>query len=78
MLHGVGRRFSRVITVENGVVQGGVGSAVLEFMERNGYGCRVEMLGIPDEFIPHGTPAQLHRLCGFDAEGIYGKLMEGR
>ncbi len=78
MLHGVGRRFSRVITVEDGVVQGGVGSAVLEFMERNGYGCRVEMLGIPDEFIPHGTPAQLHRLCGFDVEGIYGKLMEGR
>ncbi|GHU99613.1 1-deoxy-D-xylulose-5-phosphate synthase [Bacteroidia bacterium] len=76
MLHRVGREFDRVITVEDGVVIGGVGGAVADFMMRHGYGCRVEKLGIPDAFIEHGTPAQLHRLCGYDAEGIFRKIME--
>jgi len=71
LLQEVGRAFSRVITVEDGVVRGGVGAAVEEFFARNGYAVRVERLGVPDEFIPHGTPAQLYRLCGYDADGIY-------
>ena len=71
MLHRVGRRFERVITVEDGAVTGGMGSAVVDFMASHGYPCRVEKLGIPDAFIEHGTPAELHHLCGYDAEGIY-------
>ena len=76
MLHRVGRRFARVITVEDGVVTGGVGSAVTDFMAAHGYPCRIEKLGIPDAFIEHGTPAELHRLCGYDAEGIYRAIMK--
>ena len=70
LLHRVGRKFKKIITVENGVVSGGVGSAVLEFMNACGYGCEITMLGVPDEFPEHGTPEQLHQKYGFDAEGI--------
>ena len=74
LLHGVGKRFKKVLTVENGVIKGGVGSAVLEFMNANGYDCRVEMLGIPDRFIEQGKIAELQRLCGFDTEGILAAI----
>ncbi len=71
LLHRVGKKFKKIITVENGVIAGGVGSAVLEFMNANSYDVEIRMLGVPDEFPEHGTPAELHRLYGFDAEGIY-------
>lgn len=74
LLHGVGKRFKKVLTVENGVIKGGVGSAVLEFMNANGYDCRVEMLGIPDRFIEQGKIDELQRLCGFDTEGILAAI----
>jgi 1-deoxy-D-xylulose-5-phosphate synthase len=77
LLHEVGRRFRRVITVEDGVVSGGVGSAVAEFLAAHGYTATVERLGVPDRFIPHGTPAELYRLCGFDAEGILAAIKDG-
>lgn len=51
LLHEVGKRFSRVITVENGVIKGGLGSAVLEFMADNGYAPQVKRIGVPDEFV---------------------------
>lgn len=70
LLHRVGRKFKKIITVENGVVSGGVGSAVLEFMNANGYPVEITMLGVPDEFPEHGTPEQLHHKYGFDTEGI--------
>lgn len=70
MLHSIGRNFGKIITVEDGVIKGGMGSAVLEFMNSNGYDCHVKMLGIPDSFIEHGTPDQLHALCGYDTHGI--------
>jgi len=70
LLHRVGQKFSRVITVENGVTSGGVGSAVLDWMNARGYTPQLTMLGVPDEFPEHGTPEQLHRRYGFDAEGI--------
>ena len=76
LLHDVGRRFRHVITVEDGVVRGGVGSAVLGFFNANGYGCEVHMLGIPDRFVPHGTPAELHKMCGYDAESVYRLVVE--
>jgi 1-deoxy-D-xylulose-5-phosphate synthase len=74
LLHEVGKNFKRVITVEDGVIRGGVGSAVEDFFSRHGYGVRVEKLGIPDEFIPHGTPGELYALCGFDADGIFNTI----
>lgn len=70
MLHDVFTRFKTVITVEDGTVAGGFGSAVIEFMADHNYTCRVKRLGIPDHFIEQGTVAELHRECGIDREGI--------
>ncbi len=71
MLHEVFQKYKYVITVEDGAIQGGFGSAVLEFMVDNDYHSKVVRLGIPDEFVEHGTQLELHRQCGFDPEGIY-------
>ena len=70
LLHEVGRRFSRILTLEDGVLQGGMGSAVLEFMADHGYAPRVRRIGIPDRFVEHGTVAQLYAICGMDKAGI--------
>jgi 1-deoxy-D-xylulose-5-phosphate synthase len=74
LLHEVGKKFKRVITVEDGVVRGGVGSAVEDFFSRNGYPVCVEKLGVGDDFVPHGSMAQLYRLCGYDADGILASI----
>lgn len=60
-----------VITIEDGVVDGGMGSAVIEGLSELGSPVKVTRLGVPDRFIPQGTPAQLKNLCGFDVDGIY-------
>lgn len=70
LLHTIFKRFDRIITVEDGVITGGVGSALLEFMSINDYCARVVRLGVPDAFVEHGTQDQLYHLCGFDALGI--------
>ena len=70
LLHEVGKRFSRVITVENGVIKGGLGSAVLEFMADNGYTPKIKRIGVPDEFVEHGPISELYKLCGMDAKCI--------
>lgn len=70
LLHEVFSVFKKVLTVEDGCLQGGVGSAVLEFMVDHGYQAEVVRLGIPDEIIEHGEQLELHRECGFDPEGI--------
>ena len=73
----MGRRFARVVTVEDGVVRGGVGSAVRDFFDRRGHRTAVRSLGIPDDrFVEHGTPAELYAQCGFDEEGILRALLE--
>ena len=77
LLDEVGRRFERVVTVEDGVVRGGVGSAVRDFFDRRGYRTQVRSLGIPDDrFVEHGTPAELYAQCGFDEEGILRAILE--
>lgn len=76
MLHEVAQRYSKIITVEDGTVVGGFGSAVLEFMAANGYTPEVKMLGIPDRIVEHGKPAELHRECGYDAQGIAEAVRE--
>ena len=70
ILHEVGKRFKRVITVEDGVKKGGLGSAVLEFFNEHDYDVKVSMIGIPDEFVEHGTIAELRKITGMDAESI--------
>ena len=64
-------KFKRIMTVEDGVVQGGFGSAVLEFMADHQYNSQVVRLGIPDQFIEHGTQDELSHECGYDDKGIY-------
>jgi 1-deoxy-D-xylulose-5-phosphate synthase len=70
LLHEVFRKFDRVITVEDGCLQGGIGSAILEFMVEHSYTSKVKRLGIPDRIVEHGEQYQLWAECGFDAAGI--------
>lgn len=70
LLHEVGKRFKKIITVEDGTVIGGMGSAVLEFMNANGYHPEVKILGIPDRVVEHGKPEELHHECGYDTQAI--------
>ncbi len=70
ILHQVFSAFNLILTVEDGVIQGGFGSAVLEFMADHNYSSKVKRLGIPDRFVEHGTPQELYKECGFDAESI--------
>lgn len=70
LLHEAGSRFRRIVTVENGVTAGGMGSAVLEFMADHGYTPQVKRIGVPDRFIEHGPVADLYKQCGMDAESI--------
>jgi 1-deoxy-D-xylulose-5-phosphate synthase len=70
LLHEVFSKFSKVITVEDGCIQGGMGSAVLEFMADNNYAAQVIRLGIPDSFIEHGEQPELYRECNFDTQAI--------
>ena len=74
MLHEVFSKFKNVITVEDGCLMGGFGSAVIEFMVDQGYQAQVVRLGIPDEYIHHGTQEELWEDCGFDAKAIVGKV----
>ncbi|HEY1031336.1 MAG TPA: 1-deoxy-D-xylulose-5-phosphate synthase [Flavipsychrobacter sp.] len=76
MLHEIANRFSKIITVEDGTIVGGFGSAVLEFMAANNYTPEVKMLGIPDRIVEHGKPEELHRECGYDAEAIVAAVKE--
>ena len=70
ILEEVAQRFSRIITVEDGTIEGGLGSAVLEWMADHGYKPDVVRLGLPDNFVEHGTPQQLYEKLGIDKDGI--------
>ena len=74
LLHEVFSKFNEIITVEDGCLMGGMGSAVIEFMADNNYTSRVARLGIPDRYIHHGTQEELWAECGFDANGIVSKV----
>jgi 1-deoxy-D-xylulose-5-phosphate synthase len=77
ILHEVFKKFKKVITIEDGAIIGGLGSAVLEFMADHNYSSQVKRLGIPDRFAGQGTPEELYSILGFDAKGIIStvKLM---
>lgn len=76
LLHEVACNFKYIVTIEDGVINGGFGSAVLEFMADNNYKLNVKRLGIKDTFVEHGTPEQLYNMLGLDAEGIAKSLLE--
>lgn len=75
MLHEIGKKFSRIITIEDGTIVGGFGSACLEFFAEHKYYPSVTMLGIPDRIIEHGKPAELHRECNYDAQAVRETVM---
>ena len=77
ILDEVGRRFNRVVTVENGVRNGGLGSAVLEWMDDHGYHPQVVRLGLPDDqFVEHGTVAELQAIVGLDKASIKAAIVQ--
>ncbi|RXK59953.1 1-deoxy-D-xylulose-5-phosphate synthase [Lacibacter luteus] len=76
MLHEVFAKFDKVVTVEDGTVVGGFGSAVLEFMAQYNYKAEVKIMGIPDRLVEHGTPKQLYEEIGIDANGIVKTVRE--
>ena len=76
LLHEVFSKYQKIVTVEDGTVVGGFGSAVLEFMNANGYQASVQILGIPDRLVEHGSPKELHRECAYDAQGIANAVRE--
>ena len=76
ILREVGENFKYVVTLEDGTVKGGLGSAVLEYMAASGYSPKVEIMGIPDEFIEHGAPSELYRVCRMDKEDVVRAILK--
>ena len=70
LLHKIFKKFDKILTIEDGCVQGGFGSAVLEFMAKNNYSAKFKMLGIPDKFVSHGTQKELYAECFYDEDAI--------
>jgi 1-deoxy-D-xylulose-5-phosphate synthase len=76
LLTEVFEKFKYIVTVEDGVIQGGFGSSILEFMAENGFSATIKLLGIPDRFIEHGTPEDLYKECGIDTKGIVKAVLD--
>lgn len=76
LLHDVFKKYSMIVTIEDGCLMGGFGSAIVEFMADHGYHAKVKRLGIPDKVIEHGEPLQLHQECGFDPESIVKSILD--
>ena len=76
ILREVGEKFKYIVTLEDGTVKGGLGSAVTEYMAQNGYTPRIKVMGIPDSFVEHGAPEQLYKICGMDADSVLGAILE--
>ena len=70
LLNEIGKSFDKIITIEDGALMGGMGTAILEYMEDNGWNPRIKRLGLPDQFVPHGSPNELYRLVGLDKDSI--------
>ncbi len=76
MLHAVGKKFKNIVTVEDGVISGGAGSAIIEFMAANGYSPTIRCIGIPDTFVEHGTTEQLYEICGMDKDTVLRTILQ--
>lgn len=75
LLHEAGKNFKHIITVEDGAITGGVGTAVMEFMSENNYTPTIDRIGIPDFFVEHGTVAELYAICGMNEESICNTIL---
>ncbi len=71
LMHEIASLFKKIITIEDGVIKGGFGSAVLEFLADNNYNCQIKRLGLPDRFVEHGSTQELYHETGLDLEGIF-------
>jgi len=78
LLHEIFGKFQGVVTVEDGTIQGGMGSAILEWMADHGYSSKVVRLGVPDRWIEHGTQAELYAECGYDSASIVEESLKLR
>ena len=76
ILHEVGKRFKTIVTAEDGLIAGGLGSAVLEWMADHGYTPRVIRLGINDQFVEHGSTKELYHMLKLDTEGLCESLLQ--
>ncbi len=76
MLHEVFATFNKIVTIEDGTIKGGFGSAILEFMSEHNYKADVKIMGIPDKLVEHGTPKQLYDEIGLDANHIAQTLRD--
>lgn len=76
LLHIILKKFDKIITVEDGSLKGGLGSAIAEFKAKYNYKAQLKSLGIPDQFIEHGKPEELQSICGFDVKGILKAIRE--
>ena len=75
LLDEIGQNYKFIVTVEDGVLKGGMGSAILEYMADHGYSPKIHRIGIPDRFVQHGTPNELYEICGMDATSIENVLL---
>ncbi len=75
ILKNVGENFKYIVTLEDGTVKGGLGSAVVEYMTVNNYTPKVKIMGIPDNFVEHGTPDELYRICCMDKESVLEAIL---
>ena len=74
LLHEIFSSYECIITIEDGCIQGGMGSAILEFGAINSYHKKIEILGVPDKFIPHGSQSEQKKECGIDKSSIIAKI----
>ena len=74
ILNEVAKKFTKIITIEDGVINGGFGSAVVEFMSDNQYNVKLKRLGISDTFVEHGSPEELYNMLGLNSEGIAASI----
>lgn len=74
MLEYIGKNFKKVITIEDGILAGGAGSAVMEFMSDHGYDTKIIRVGLEDHFVQHGSVNELYKICGLDEDSIYEKI----
>jgi 1-deoxy-D-xylulose-5-phosphate synthase len=76
LLHEVGKNFDQIVTVEDGMINGGLGSAVIEWMNDHGYKAHITRLGVKDQFVEHGSTKELYQLLNLDKEGICASLLQ--
>lgn len=75
LLDGIGKKFGKILTLEDGVINNGMGSAVMDYMTSHAYYPVIKRVGVPDKFIEHGSIPELHKLCNMDEDGIYHSLL---